>query len=65
MTKPIVIEIEQFLSRECCRVSGEYKANFKVCLKHDRNIISITSVPDFLLLVYSKLFFLAQDISFL
>ena len=64
MTKPIVIEIEQFLSREWCRVSGEYKENFEVCLKHDRNIISITSVLDFLLLAYSKLFFLAQDISF-
>ena len=40
MTKPIVIEIEQFLSRECCRVSGEYKANFKVCLKHDQHNIN-------------------------
>ena len=64
MTKPTVIQIEQFLSREYSRVCGEYKGNFKVCLNHHHNIILITSVPDILLLVYSQLFFLAQGISF-
>ena len=64
MTKPIVIEIEQFLSRECCRVSGEYKANFKVCLKHDQHNINYLGTG-FVDIVYSKLFFLAQDLSFL
>ena len=64
MTKPIVIQTEQFLSKEYSRVCGEYKGNFKVCLNHHHNMILITSVPDFMLLVYSQLFFLVQDISF-
>ena len=64
MTEPIAIQIEQFLSREYSRGCGEYKGNFKVCFNHQHNIILITSVPDFLLLVYSQLFFLVQDISF-
>ena len=64
MTKPIVIQTEQFLSRECSRVCGEYKGNSKVCLNDHGNIILITSVPDLLLLVYFKLFFLVQDTSF-
>ena len=50
--------------REYSRVCGEYKGNFKVCLNHHHNIILITSVPDFLLLVYTWLFFLVQDIYF-
>ena len=64
MTKSIVIQIEQFLSREYSRVCGEYKGNFKVCLNHHHSIILIISVPDFLLLVYCQLLFLVQDISF-
>ena len=32
MTKPTVIQIEQFLSREYSRVCGEYKGNLKACL---------------------------------
>ena len=60
MTKPTVIQIEQFLSREYSRVCGEYKGNFKVCLNHHHNIL-ITPVPDVLLLVYSQLFFLVQE----
>ena len=62
MTKPIVIQIEQFFSREYSRVGGEYKENFKVCLNHHHNIILATSVPNFLILVYSQLFFLVPDI---
>ena len=64
MTKPTVIQIEQFLSREYSRVCGEYKGNLKVCLNHHNNIVLITPVPDFLLLVYSQLFFLVQNTSF-
>ena len=64
MSKPIVIQIEQFFPREYSRVCGEYKGNFEFCLIHHRNKILITSVPDFLLLVYSQLFFLVQGISF-
>ena len=64
MTKPIVIQIEHFFPREYSRVCGEYKGNFEVCLNHHRNKILITSVPDFLLLVYFQLFFLVQGISF-
>ena len=64
MPKPIVIQIEQFSSEEYSRVCAEYKENFKVCLNDHHNIILITSVPNLLILVYPKSFFLVPDTSF-
>ena len=57
MTKPIVIQTEQFPSREYMRVCGEYKGNFKVCLNRYHNIILITQVPDICSLFTPNYFF--------
>ena len=34
MTRPIVIQVEQFFSKEYSAVCGEHKGNFNVCLNH-------------------------------
>ena len=34
MTRPIVIQVEQFFPKEYSAVCGEHKGNFNVCLNH-------------------------------
>ena len=63
-TQTRVIQIEQCSLREYSRICGEYKGNFIVWLNLHYIIILITSVSDFLVLVYSQLYFLVPDTSF-